>query len=120
MSRSEFLFTSPREFDAMTERLNLKREQERYSTASIIAAIYNSVCNYDKRPEGFSPEDFLPGKKSSRHQTLEEFAIECEKNDFKPLAPTEEDKAAADKFLEGFKKTFSHQDQMGKVQLVKE
>ena len=106
---------APREFDAMTERLRTMREDARYNAAMVVAAIYNVNRDPDKRPEGFTPEDIL-GK--SNRQTLEEFALECARNGYKPLPPTEEDRAAADKFLEGFQKTFKHH--AGQVQLVKE
>ena len=107
MSRSEFLHMSPREFDAMTERLNLKREDARYNTATVVAAIFNSVCDFEKRPEGFSPEDFLGSAgKSRKKRELEEFALECERNGYK-WTPHAEDEEVAKDFVEQLEKTFN-------------
>jgi hypothetical protein len=107
MTREEFLDCSPREFDSFTERLNLRREQERWNTATVVAAIYNVNCDYSKRPQGFAPEDFL-GKKRQSVIELEEFAKECEATGFK-FKPNPEHDELAKNFLANLKATFSPQ-----------
>lgn len=126
MSRKEFLNCSPREFDALTERLRTLREDARYNAAMVVAAIYTVNRDPDKRPEGFTPEDIL-GKKTPGRQTLEEFALECERNgslrlgvksDSYNLIPREEDNELADEFLANLKKEFKPIDNPN-VRLVK-
>jgi hypothetical protein len=108
MSREEFLACSPLELEAMIARLEKRRDHARFLAAMVCASIFNVNCDFDKRPEGFSPADFMPGKRSPADD-LTEFALECQRNDFEHI-PTEEDKRMAEIFRAQMSGTFKLKD----------
>jgi hypothetical protein len=115
MSREEFLSTAPVELDAMMDRLKARRDDAQYFAAMVCASIFNVNCDWEKKPEGFSPLDFMPGHKK-KDDDLEAFARECEENNFEHV-PTEKDLELAEQFKTRVSKVFKVKT--GEVRLVK-
>lgn len=103
----------------MLDRLAENRKDSHYQTAMVCATIANTHCDFEKRPEGFSPEDFMPGAKANGRHSLEQFALECEANGY-THAPTEQDKELAASFVAQMEKTFKNVNEVGKVTQVKD
>ena len=84
MNREEFLDSSPRELEAFFHRLEIRRDELRFGSALVTAAIYNVYRDPDKCPEPFEPIDFMPGKGRKRGQPLvpEDFIEETLANNF--------------------------------------
>lgn len=60
-----------REFDALLRRRNALQEAEMYRASFIVSAIYNVNRDTRKRPEPFTPQDFM-GKRATEKQTPNE------------------------------------------------
>ena len=59
-----------RDFMRLVKRFEAKVERDSYNVAIIISAIYNTVRNEKKRKKPYTPEDFLPKKKKTQKDLL--------------------------------------------------
>lgn len=75
LDRAEFLSISPRELYLLLEA-DEDCDRDRYAAAGLIAAqIWNVNNDWDKRPQGFTAADFMPGAVvKSEQDELAEFA----------------------------------------------
>ena len=70
MSDADFWGLSARDFMRLVKRFEAKIERDSYNVAIIISAIYNTVRNEKKRSNPYTPEDFLPKKKKTQQELL--------------------------------------------------
>lgn len=108
MTREEFLGSSPRELEAFYRRLENRRDELRFGSALVTAAIYNVYRDPEKCPEPFVPGDFMPGYARRRDDAgvPEDFIEETLANNFEHT-PTEEDKRIAAEFVAKLQNAFN-------------
>ncbi len=62
------------ELNALIGRLQSTKEEFNYRTALICAVIANTARDPKRKPRAFTPEDFMPVKKSKRQTSKQMFA----------------------------------------------
>ena len=70
----EFWCLTVGEFLDILEGFNKRRKHELYNVAAIIAAIYNTVRDAKKHKEPYKPEDFLPKRKQTQKDLMDQVA----------------------------------------------
>jgi hypothetical protein len=98
----EFLICSPREFDLLL-RDEHDQERERLVPAALICAVIaNSHRDPDRRPEPWTPADFMPGAKSEEDE-MREFVERVQRGDKFEIDPE-----AAESFKQQMQSMFSN------------
>ena len=63
LTDAEFRALTPREFDALTQRLVLSQRREDFRAGLVAASIYNAMSGGKKGRRPFQPWDFFPATK---------------------------------------------------------
>jgi hypothetical protein len=70
LTDEEFGRLSMLSFHALNKRLVARKEHDHFCAGIVASTIANVNCNRDKRPEGFSPMDFVPSYKRPEAKVL--------------------------------------------------
>jgi hypothetical protein len=85
IGEAEFLAMPPVALDALVRSAAIEALRP---AAMICAAIMNTHNDYEKRPQGWSPADFLPGAEPARDESMDEFVEKVQRGEkFEPPPP---------------------------------
>lgn len=77
----EFLGLTPAALELLLNRGIARDRKVQFHAATIAAAIYNVNNDWEKRPQGWTPADFMPGAGDEEAEDMRTFIEQAERGD---------------------------------------